>query len=61
MKVQGPSPVCSLPKKVGNILFDLGYKSLRVEVVLKDVSVRENGAKMHVVQEYSLACPRIKL
>jgi hypothetical protein len=34
---------------------------MKVGVVLKDVGVGENGAKVCVVQEYSLTCPRTKL
>jgi hypothetical protein len=34
---------------------------VRVEVVLDDVHVGENGAKTHVIQKYFLAFLRIKL
>jgi hypothetical protein len=34
---------------------------VKVEMVLKDVGEGKNGAKVHVVQEYSLAHPRTKL
>jgi hypothetical protein len=34
---------------------------VRIEVVLADVRVRENGAKIEVIQKYFLAPPRIKL
>jgi hypothetical protein len=34
---------------------------VRVEVVLKDVGARENGAKMCVAQKYSLTRPMTKL
>jgi hypothetical protein len=34
---------------------------MKVEVVLEDVGVKENGAKTHIVQEYYFAHPRIKL
>jgi len=34
---------------------------MRVEVVSEDMDVRENGAKVWVVREYFLACPRTKL
>jgi hypothetical protein len=33
----------------------------RVEVVLEDVGVGENGVKTHVIQKYFHAPPRIKL
>ncbi len=33
----------------------------RIEVVLKDMGVRENGAKVQVTLEYSPACPKISL
>jgi hypothetical protein len=42
-------------------LFDSGCKSVKVEVVLKDVGVGKNGAEVDVVQEYSFARPRTKL
>jgi hypothetical protein len=34
---------------------------MRIEMVLEDVGVGKNGVKVRVVQEYSFACPRIKL
>jgi hypothetical protein len=34
---------------------------VRVEVVLKDVGAKENGAKMCVAEKYFLTHPRIKL
>jgi hypothetical protein len=34
---------------------------MKVEVVLKDVGVEENGAKDNVIQEYVFACSRTKL
>jgi hypothetical protein len=34
---------------------------MRVKVVLKDVDVGKNGAKMQTTQKYSLAHPRVKL
>jgi hypothetical protein len=34
---------------------------MKVEVVLHDVSARENDAKTHVVREYFFARPMIKL
>jgi len=34
---------------------------VRAKVALEDVDVRENNAKMQVVQKYSLARPRVKL
>jgi len=42
-------------------LFDLECKVVKVEGVLENVGVEKNGAKTHVVQEYFLAHPRIKL
>jgi len=34
---------------------------VKIKVVLKDVGVGDNGAKVQVVQEYYLACLRTKL
>jgi hypothetical protein len=34
---------------------------MRVDMVLKDVGVGKNGAKVHVVQEYFLTHPKTKL
>jgi hypothetical protein len=34
---------------------------VRVEVVLEDVGVGENGAKAHATQKYFFAPPKIKL
>jgi len=34
---------------------------LKAEVVLKDVSEKENGAKTQLAQKYSLTQPRAKL
>jgi hypothetical protein len=34
---------------------------MRVDMALKDLGVRKNGTKVHVVQEYSLAHPKTKL
>jgi hypothetical protein len=48
-------------QKNGKKPFDSGCKVMKVEVVLEDVGARENGAKTHIVQEYSFAHPRIKL
>jgi hypothetical protein len=38
--------------------YDSACKTMKVEVVLEDVGARENGAKTHVVQEYSFAHPK---
>jgi hypothetical protein len=45
MKVQGPSLVHSLKKKMGKKPFDSRCKVMRAEVVLKDMGVGENGAR----------------
>jgi len=45
MKVQGSWSSRKNKKKP----FDLGWKMMKVDMVLEDVSVGENGAKMHVV------------
>ncbi len=34
---------------------------MRAEVVLEDMGVGKNGAKVHATQEDSLTCPRTKL
>jgi hypothetical protein len=34
---------------------------VKAKVVLKDVGARENGAKVHLALEYSLARPKTKL
>jgi hypothetical protein len=34
---------------------------VRVEVVLEDMGVRKNGAKVQVAKKYSFACLRAKL
>jgi hypothetical protein len=34
---------------------------MKVQVVSKDMGARDNGAKVQVTREYSLACPRINL
>jgi hypothetical protein len=34
---------------------------MKAEVVLEDMGVGKNGAKVHVIQEYSPTHPRIKL
>jgi hypothetical protein len=41
--------------------FDLGCNAVKVKVVLKDEGAKENGVKVQVAQEYSLAHPRAKL
>jgi hypothetical protein len=45
MKVQVPSLVRNLKKKMGKKPFDSRCRAMRVEVVLKDMGVGENGAK----------------
>jgi hypothetical protein len=34
---------------------------VKVKVVLEDLDVKENGAKVQIAQEYSLARPKVKL
>ncbi len=52
--------VCSLPK-IRNRPFDSRCKLVRVEVVLEDVGVGKNVAKMCVAWKYYPAHPRTKL
>jgi hypothetical protein len=61
MKVHSFGLVHNLPKNSEKKSFDLRCKVMKVEVVLHDVGARENGAKTHVVREYSFAHPMIKL
>jgi hypothetical protein len=49
MKVQVPSLVCNLQKQMGTKPFNSRCKVMKAEVVLKDMGVRENGAKACVV------------
>jgi len=46
---------------VRNNHFDSSCNSVKVEVVLKDVGVKENGAKARATWKYSPAHPRAKL
>jgi hypothetical protein len=34
---------------------------MKVKMVSEDMGAKENGAKVRIVQKYSLACPKIKL
>jgi hypothetical protein len=34
---------------------------MKAKVVLEDMGVGENGAKVHAIQEYSFTCPVTKL
>jgi hypothetical protein len=45
MKVQVPSLVRNLYKKMGKKPFDSRCKAMRIEVMLKDMGVGENGVK----------------
>ncbi len=54
--------VCSYSfKKNGEQPFDLGSSAVKAGVMLEDVGVRENGAKVQVVLKYSLAHPTTRL
>jgi hypothetical protein len=61
MKVQGFSLVHSLPKKSGKKLSNSKCKVMKAEVLLEDMGVGKNGAKVHATQEDFLTCPRTKL
>ncbi len=57
MKVQGLNFIRTFPKKNKKKLFNLGCKTMRINVASKDVGARENGAKRHV-KKYFFAHPK---
>jgi hypothetical protein len=61
MKIQSPSLVYNHPKNTKRSHLIQDIKMVKAKVVSKDVGVRENGARMCVVQKYFLTCLMTKL
>jgi hypothetical protein len=57
-KTKNPSLVCNFQEKTRSNHLIQKCNVMKVEVVMKNVVVRENGAKMWVIRKYSSTCSK---